>query len=396
MVQASGALRHVQLLLWVSSADGREGAATLSGSGTTLTGELPDLGPGPLHAVALGVREEPAYASRHQHTIGEGNTDVADLAGTFHLGTVAADGTTVPWSWDGWGSGLATATTKSGGLDVAYRLGGALVVLQPGYRDPATVAPLPVVVDPATAQGASDGILTLSLGQTTIKARVVGVLPRFPTVVGRFLLADRAALTRVLDAEQPGSGGVSDLWVSAADGHARSVLEAALAKAPYDRLKVGLRRPYAHLLSSDPVARGSRLLLGLAAVLALLVAAASVVLLVSGDRRDDAGELNAWESDGVRPATLRRVLFIRALSVIGVAVPVGLLGGLVLASIGADLVAVDASGLSPRPPLQVHVGFLWTSTTLLLGLALALGLAAGVAASALRERLPARPEVELR
>ena len=200
----------------------------------------------------------------------------------------------------------------------------------------------------------------------------------------------------MLDGQQPGSGAVGELWASASNGHARSVLESALGKAPYDHLKVGLREPYAQLLSSDPVARGSRLLLGLAAALALLVAAASVVLLVSGDRRDDAGELNAWESDGVRPATLRRVLFVRALSVIAVAVPVGLIGGLVLASVGADLVAVDASGLAPRPPLQVHVGFLWTTTTLLLGLALALGLAAGVAASALRERLPVRPEVELR
>ena len=185
-VQATGALTHVQLLLWVSSPDGREGAATLSGTGGTLKGQLPDLGPGPLHAVALGVREEPAYASRHQHTIGEGNTDVADLAGTFHVGSVTADGAAVPWSWNGWGSGLATATPTGDGLDVAYRLGGALIVVQPSYHDPTTAVPLPVIVDPATASGATAGILTLSLGETTIKARIVGVLPRFPTVVGTF------------------------------------------------------------------------------------------------------------------------------------------------------------------------------------------------------------------
>ena len=156
------------------------------------------------------------------------------------------------------------------------------------------------------------------------------------------------------------------------------------------------RAPISRQLAGDPVSRGSSLLLALAAALALLVAAAAVVLLVSGDRRDDAGELHAWESDGVRPATLRRMLLIRALSVVAVAVPVGLAAGLLLAHVGANVVAVDASGATPEPPLHVQVGPLWSSVLLVLGLGVAVGLAALVAGLALRERLPVPPDVELR
>ena len=181
-----------------------------------------------------------------------------------------------------------------------------------------------------------------------------------------------------------------ELWVA---GHS---LAPALAKAPYDQLTVSLRAPIQKRLTDDPVAQGSRLLLALIAGLALLVAAVAVVLLVLGERRDDAGELHAWEADGLRPATLRRVLFLRALSVVAVALPFGLATGLVLARLGATLVAVDASGVAPVPPLQTSIGVLWTAGLLLIGVGLAVGVAAVVAARMLRERLPARPELDLR
>ena len=125
---------------------------------------------------------------------------------------------------------------------------------------------------------------------------------------------------------------------------AERALTVALSGKPYNEATVAQRAAIAHQLAGDPVSRGSSLLLALAAGLALLVAAVAVVLLVSGDRRDDAGELHAWESDGVRPATLRRMLLIRALSVVAVGIPIGLAAGLLLAHVGANVVAVDASG----------------------------------------------------
>jgi len=200
----------------------------------------------------------------------------------------------------------------------------------------------------------------------------------------------------VLDGQQPGTGAVGELWASADNGKAEDALTLALGAKPYNEATVVEREPMARQLAGDPVSRGSSLLLALAASLALLVAVVAVVLLVSGDRRDDAGELHAWESDGVRPATLRRMLLIRALSVVAVGIPIGLAAGLLLAHVGANVVAVDASGATPEPPLHVQVGPLWSSVMLAIGVGLAVGIAALVAGLALRERLPVPPDVELR
>ena len=61
------------------------------------------------------------------------------------------------------------------------------------------------------------------------------------------------------------------------------------------------------------------------------------------------------------------MLLIRALSVVAVGVPVGLAAGLLLAQSGANVVAVDASGATPEPPLHVQVGPLWSSVLLVVG-----------------------------
>jgi hypothetical protein len=90
------------------------------------------------------------------------------------------------------------------------------------------------------------------------------------------------------------------------------------------------------------------------------------------------------------------MLFLRAVSVVAVALPCGLITGFVLAQVGAKLVAVDASGVTPVPPLSVSIGAAWTALLLIAGLGLAVALAAAVASRMLRERLPARPELDLR
>ncbi len=133
-------------------------------------------------------------------------------------------------------------------------------------------------------------------------------MPRLPTVTGAsFLLVDRAALAQLLDRQQPGTGAVGELWLASQ----RSDLGTVLARPRSRRLDVQLRPPPSAPSSPTRSARGSRTLLALAAVLALLVAAAAIVLLVVGERQDAAGELYAWEADGVRAATLRRALVLR-------------------------------------------------------------------------------------
>ena len=141
---------------------------------------------------------------------------------------------------------------------------------------------------------------------------------------------------------------------------------------------------------------GARTLLIVVALLALAVAAVALILLVIGERRDGAGELYAWEADGTRPRTLRRMLIVRLLVVALVAIPVGVVAGLVLARVGTTLVAVDAAGTTPTPPLSVTLGSVWTPLALLVGVGAGIALGWLVAARSLRERYPVAAEADLR
>ena len=176
--------------------------------------------------------------------------------------------------------------------------------------------------------------------------------------------------------------------MAAPDGGAS--LGDALAAAPYDRLATTVRVEREATLAADPVARGASWMLSLAALVALLVAALALVLLVVSDRRDQAGELYSWEVDGVPPSSLRRLLVARATTVVLVAVPLGLAGGLLLAGATARLVGLTATGGSAQPPPQLAVGGGWVATVLVLGVAGALAVAGAVAALALREPMPQR------
>src|SRR4029077_9474540 len=123
--------------------------------------------------------------------------------------------------------------------------------------------------------------------------------------------------------------------VAAPDGG--SSLAAPLAAAPYDRMDSPLRGDRERALASERVARGASTMLSLAALVALLVAAVALVLMVVSGRRDGGGEVFAWEVDGVPPSALRRLLAARATSVVLVAIPLGLAGGLLLAGATARL-----------------------------------------------------------
>ncbi len=394
-IEAAGLSPNITLTLWMRDDGGREGAVSLTQQGDRLVGPVSALGAGPLHAVAVVVQEEADYATHHQHAIGEGNTDQPVAAGTLTFGTVQADGRNIAWDWTGWGAANGAARATNGRMALDYRLDGSEVVATPGFVPNGQLAPLPVAVDPITAKGVRDGLLQVKIAGQQMTARVIATLPRLPTVDGSFVLADRAALVGLLDRTTPGSGAPSELWV-AVPASSRASLDRALTSAPYDRLTVTRRDAVQADLDADPVGRGSRVLLAIVGGLALAVAAASLVLLVMGEHRDGAGELYAWESDGVRPAVLRRMLFVRTLTVVGVGLPLGLLAGLVVARVGARLVAVDASGSTPRPPLQVTISSGWTVLVLAAGLGAGVLAVWAVAAGALRERVPARPEVDLR
>lgn len=372
----------IVVVAWLRTPDGRDVPITLTDTGTRLTGTVPAAAAGATF-FALDIDESPHFNTIQQHHVGEGASAQPVLAGAVHIGPPDLPGA----RWQDWGSGGARVTVSGDTLDVDYQFTGQSIVVRAGAS--AATAPIPVLADPATAAAASGGLLSLVIdANAPISARVVAVAPRFPTVGSRFIVADSTALANVLDAREPGSGGVTELWLAGPS----DALAAGLARSPYDQLSVDLRRDRQRALAGDPLATGAARLLTIDAVIGVLVAALAVVLLVVAERRDEAAEQYAWESDGVSPRTLRSSMFARAAAVVAVAVPGGLLIGLALSAITTRFVAVTAVGTAPQPPLALAVGAGWAFAVIGGGVALGLAAAAGVAALSLREALPRRPE----
>jgi hypothetical protein len=401
-IATPGARVTVAITATVRADDGREQAVELrrTGAGTpdaALVGDLTPLDrtgatpPAPAtgrHLVALTVRLPTDEATRRVHNLGEGNLDRATPRGRFPLGAVTVGGSAVQQPWRGWSGQGLTPAASGASADISYALLTGAVILTGRAGGPGNPgSPVPVAVDPATAAGARDGLLDLTLDGTAVQARVVLVLPRFPTVTGPFAVLDIDALGRLVDVATPGTGEPIELWLDAPDP---ARLTAVLAAAPFDRLLVEERAPIEASLRADPIARGAAELLAWAAAVTLLAGAAALVLLVAAERHDDAAAEYAWEADGVPPGTLRAALWWRALAVALPAAPAGIAAGVVLAALTARLVAVTATATAAQPPLVAGAGILPGTLLALAVLVGALAAAAVLAAVSLREPLPRR------
>jgi hypothetical protein len=380
-VSITGPTKNTNLLAWFRGADGRSTSAALRPAGTalaTFVADVPELTQ-PRRLYAITIAETADYGQRRQHHVGEGGSDVPVLSGHLAFADPAFDGTPL------------TGSDSDGGaprIEADYELSAGQNVIP--VNAPATEPELPVIADPVTAAAAVGGVFQLTIPTAApIPARVEQVLPSFPAGGERFVVTDVQALIAALDARVPGTGTPSELWVASSDP---AKLGQALRQAPYDQLDVRLQADVRRQLATDPLATGASSLLWTGALSALAVAVLSLVLLVVAERRDDAAELYAWESDGLTPAALRGLLFARAAAVVVVAVPCGLLLGLLLTRITTALVLVTAVGSVPRPPLALATSP--ADLAIVLGTGIAVGLlAAGlVALRSFREALPTRPE----
>ncbi len=376
----------VDVVAWIASPDGRERGVALTSRAGVLTGELPDLGPG-RSLVALTLRENAADATIHQHKIGEGGTANELPAGRLVLGTPQLPAA----SWTSWSSRTAVATAGDTTLALDYTLTGQLAVVRPGLADR---APIAVLVDPVTASRGESVRLDLGAGEA-VAVRVVGTLPRFPTMGPRFVVADRAALSALLDDAEPGSGAAREAWVGGGDATAEQNLP-TLTTAPYDRLGVTTQDSRRAALDSDAVSQGAGWLLLVAAGAALAVGLLSLVLLVVGERRDDDGQLLAHEADGVPTSTLRWSLWLRAVAAAVPALAAGAVTGLLLTRAVTSLISVSANGIEPTPPLAPATGPGWAALVLGLGFTVALTSCALVVSRMLRTAWPARDGQALR
>jgi len=277
---------------------------------------------------------------------------------------------------------IAHAFTRwvgTGGVSGAARkLGFVLTPDQTGVFRPAQPTDgraLRVLATPAVAAAAGpNGIIPLQVEGELVAARVVGVVQRFPSIVGDAVIADGTTASTTLDTRSPGLGITDEIWTS---------------RTPHTpALQVTSRADTLARLQADPLARGALLTLAGTAAVALLLALVGLLLSVVGDVRDDRGELFDLEAQGASPATIRAHLRLRALLVAVFGIVGGVALGAILSALVISLVSVTAAAAEPEPPLQLAVD--WGVLALA---AVAYVLVAALlvaAATSLRGRAPSR------
>jgi hypothetical protein len=149
-------------------------------------------------------------------------------------------------------------------------------------------------------------------------------------------------------------------------------------------------------VATDPVAVRSAALLEVAGIVALLLGLLAVAVGLRSDVVETAADQYALELDGLPPARLRALVALRALLVLAVGVPLGILGGLLVVRVAVRLLVTGPGGAPVVPPLRVVTNPEFVLAVLAL-VVLSGGLAVAVAAaSAYRSRLPDAPELDLR
>jgi hypothetical protein len=226
------------------------------------------------------------------------------------------------------------------------------------------------------AEAGPRGVIPLDVEGEQVAARIVGIVRRFPSIVGDAVVADEPAASTTLDTLYPGLGTTNELWVDTP------------APPHVPQLTVQSRADTLAQLRADPLARGALLTLAGTAAVALLLALIGLVLSVVGDVRDDRGELFDLEAQGAAPATIRAHLRLRALLVAAFGIAGGVALGAILSALVIALVSVTASAEKPEPPLRLALDLPLLALAALVYIALAAVLVG--AATALRGRAPAR------
>jgi hypothetical protein len=230
--------------------------------------------------------------------------------------------------------------------------GTATPLIRPGVGLPRA---LPALVSPSVAVEAVDGQVTVDLAGRELAVRVAAVADHFPTVIRRpdnFVVLDYDTLFAALNADRPGFASPTEAWFFGARP------ERAAAHL------VGAE-PLRKKLLGDPLARGTRDVLDVTALLAAALAVLGLLVGVRSTLGADRLLAAEYEALGVQPSTLARSVQLRLalLSVLGIGA--GLLGGVLAVRLVGALVAVTGTGTAPLPSIVPVVA--WLPLAALLG-----------------------------
>jgi hypothetical protein len=258
------------------------------------------------------------------------------------------------------------------GLEFALN-GTATPLIRPGVGLPRA---LPALVSPAVAAQAVDGKVTVDLAGRELNVRVAAVAARFPTVVrtpDSFVVVDYDTLFAALNADRPGFASPTEAWFF----HARP--------GPTPHL-VGAE-PLRRKLVGDPLARGTRDVLDVTALVAAALALLGLLVGVRSTLGSDRLLSAEYEALGVPPSTLARSVQLRLLLLSALGIGAGILGGVLAVRLVGALVAVTGTGAAPLPSIVPVVA--WVPLAALLGAVGAVALAATLALARRAFRTPA-------
>jgi hypothetical protein len=273
-------------------------------------------------------------------------------AGRAFTGQVWVQLTDLPDALEGW---IGVGGARLQGDTIHYTLTNAVTTrIRP--RQPADDGPVPVLATPRLAVAAdANGLLPLQIAGERITVRVVDTVRRFPGVDGQAVVGDGEALAAAVNLERPGAARVNEVWLRLLDPGRAGIVDAALARKPFNVLAIESRHALEADARRDPIAHGTLLALAVAAATALALALAGILLTVVGDLRDEHGELFDLEAQGASPSLLRRIVRLRALTVAAAGLVAGALAGVALAAVVTDLVGLTARATAAEPPLVLDV-----------------------------------------
>jgi hypothetical protein len=252
---------------------------------------------------------------------------------------------------------------------------------EPGFEN----GPVPALASGPVAAQAVDRLLTIDLPGKQIAARVVGSARLFPTITERqssFVVLDYDTLFAVMNADQPGLVAPSEAWLFQPQ---RSDFAARLSQPPFRLERIVNVQQLEHALLDDPLAAGTRTMLGIAAVVAAALTLVGLILAARSALVAGRLQLAEYEALGVARSALRRSAQLRlfALALLGVAA--GLLGGFVSVRLTGAFVAVTGTAKRPLPPIATVAA--WSAAGIVVAAVVVAGAVAAalVASRALRE-----------
>ena len=223
-------------------------------------------------------------------------------------------------------------------------------------RQPTDERPVAAAVSPGLAALADEaGELAVRVPAGILLFRVVATIRHFPSAYDTVVVTDREALLVALNALRPGTGEPNEIWLESSTESADSPVAEALQRPPFDVLAIESRHAFLAGLRSEPLARGTLIVLVGGMAVALILGILGVLLLAVTDARGQSRELFDLETQGAAPPTLRRHVRLRVALVALPGVLGGLLAGLALSTIVVDFVALTANEAAPEPPLLLRL-----------------------------------------